>query len=72
MPLCSTRAGYTVGGGIEYAFTYNWTARLEGLYFDMDKQSYTATPLAPNGPFDIGHSADLKGGIFRVGLNYKF
>jgi len=67
-----TRAGYTVGGGVEYAFTNNWTVRAEGLYFDMGKKSYTATPLAANPPFVVGHSADLKGGIFRVGLNYKF
>jgi outer membrane immunogenic protein len=29
----STRAGYTVGGGIEYAFTPNWTAKAEYLYY---------------------------------------
>ena len=68
----STRAGFTVGGGVEYAFTNNWSAKLEGLYFDMGKQSYVAAPLAPNAPFSVAHSSDLTGGIFRVGLNYKF
>jgi outer membrane immunogenic protein len=67
-----TRAGWTLGGGVEYAFTNNWTARLEGLYFDMGKQSYTAFPLAANAPFVVNHSSDLTGGIVRVGLNYKF
>jgi outer membrane immunogenic protein len=68
----STRAGYTVGGGVEYAFINNWTAKLEGLYFDMGKKSYTATPLAANPPFVVNHSSELTGGIVRVGLNYKF
>jgi outer membrane immunogenic protein len=32
--------GWTVGGGIEYAFTPNWTVKLEGLYvsFDNDRR----------------------------------
>jgi outer membrane immunogenic protein len=67
-----TRAGWTLGGGVEYAFTNNWTAKLEGLCFDMGKQSYTAFPLAANAPFVVNHSSDLTGGIVRVGLNYKF
>ena len=55
--------GYAVGGGLEYAFTNNLTAKLEGLYvnFDRDRrnmQSILADPLAeaqralsdPHGP----------------------
>jgi outer membrane immunogenic protein len=29
----STRAGYALGGGIEYAFTPNWTAKAEYMYY---------------------------------------
>lgn len=29
----STRAGYVLGGGVEYAFTPNWTAKLEYNYY---------------------------------------
>jgi outer membrane immunogenic protein len=66
------RAGYVVGGGVEYAFTNNWTVRLEGLYFDLGKQNFSSVPLAANPPYVVGHSASLTGEIVRVGLNYKF
>ena len=29
----STRAGYTLGAGVEYAFTPNWTAKVEYMYY---------------------------------------
>ncbi|QCI63500.1 outer membrane protein [Phreatobacter stygius] len=35
----STRVGYTVGGGIEYAFTQNWTAKVEYLYYGFGDRS---------------------------------
>jgi outer membrane immunogenic protein len=66
------RAGYVVGGGVEYALAANWTARLEGLYFDLGKQTFSNAPLAANAPFAIDNSARLSGEIVRVGLNYKF
>ena len=31
------RSGYTVGGGVEYAFNYNWSARLEYRWTDYGK-----------------------------------
>ena len=30
-----TRAGWTVGGGVEYMLARNWTAKIEGLYADF-------------------------------------
>jgi opacity protein-like surface antigen len=30
--LRETKVGWTVGGGLEYAFVDNWTAKLEYLY----------------------------------------
>ena len=32
--------GWTVGGGIEYAFTNNWTAKAEYLYSDFGSRSF--------------------------------
>jgi outer membrane immunogenic protein len=68
----SVRAGYVVGGGVEYAFTNNWTVRLEGLYFDLGKQSFSGVPLAANPPYSVAHNASFTGEIVRIGLNYKF
>lgn len=68
----SVRVGFVVGGGVEYAFSANWSAKLEGLYFDLGKQSFTSAPLAANPPFSVANSARLTGEIVRLGLNYKF
>lgn len=54
--------GYVLGGGIEYAFTNNITAKLEGLYMDLGEKSVLA------GTRKIGAEA----GIVRAGVNYKF
>jgi outer membrane immunogenic protein len=35
----STRVGWTVGGGVEYAFTPNWSAGVEYRYSDLGKNT---------------------------------
>jgi outer membrane immunogenic protein len=54
------RFGWTIGAGVEYAFTNNWTARVEGLYVDLQKDNV--------GTAKVGHEL----GIIRAGVNYKF
>jgi outer membrane immunogenic protein len=60
--------GWTVGGGIEWAFLDNWTAKVEYLYIDFGTRDNVAIP---GGPFIItnGHFID---NIARGGVNYKF
>ncbi len=74
-----TRVGWTVGGGMEYAFVPNWTLRVEYLYFDLGDGSYAPgnlVGLRPNGVprYTIASSVrtSANGNIVRVGLNYKF
>lgn len=67
----TTKSGWTVGGGAEYAFTNNWTARLEYLYYDFGSESVSnvsavAPPLAYNTTFST------KVNVVRAGVNYKF
>lgn len=60
--------GWTVGGGVEYAFAGPWSAKLEYLY----AQFPTKTFLNPN---PLGAAFNVNGlhdHIVRVGLNYKF
>jgi len=65
------RAGWTVGGGAEWAFLNNWTAKIEYLFYDIDSSSI-ASPVAPNPPFAVTSHWSMQGDIVRVGLNYKF
>jgi outer membrane immunogenic protein len=71
----STEIGRTIGGGVEYALTQNISAKLEGLYYNLGKETVVGaeTPLifAPNG-YQHNKAFDTDGGLIRVGLNYKF
>lgn len=62
----STSGGWTMGGGVEYAFTNNISAKVEGLYVNLDtSENYT---LANR----VNIRRDTEFGVFRAGLNYKF
>lgn len=79
-----TRFGWTVGGGFEWMFASNWTAKLEYLYYDLGSVSYPtgATTVDPNGSIFLpGFGPEtvatrtttrFEGNIVRVGVNYKF
>ncbi|MGF9764029.1 outer membrane beta-barrel protein [Microvirga sp. 0TCS3.31] len=57
--------GWTVGGGLEYAFTNNLSAKIEGLYVSLDADN--------DFDFDIdGFDNDVDFGVVRAGLNYHF
>jgi outer membrane immunogenic protein len=64
----SRMVGWTVGGGIEWAFLGNWSAKLEYLYIDFGSAGDVAIP---GGPFVVtsGHFVD---NVARGGINYRF
>ncbi len=69
------RVGYAVGGGIEYAVTYNLTAKAEYLYYNLGTASYAVAPanaIAVGEGLFINASQKFDGSMLRVGLNYKF
>jgi len=83
VPGCNTssaqnnRLGWTAGGGIEWMFAANWTAKVEYLYVDLGTTSSTSLLVATAGgsPFPnafITHNNRFAESIARVGLNYKF
>ena len=56
-------SGWTVGGGVEYAFTNNLSAKIEGLYVNLDQDD--------NFPgLDLDNDAEF--GVVRAGLNFRF
>jgi outer membrane immunogenic protein len=71
----STEVGWTIGGGVEYAITQSISAKLEGLYYNLGKETVigSETPLtfAPAG-YQHNKTFETDGGLIRVGLNYKF
>jgi outer membrane immunogenic protein len=59
-------SGWTVGGGVEYMFAPNWSAKAEYMFADYEKQNYF-TDIVPGG-IGIGttfHSV-------KAGINYHF
>ncbi|NLH81412.1 MAG: porin family protein [Phyllobacteriaceae bacterium] len=63
------KAGWTVGGGLEYALADNWVARVEYDHYDFGKQSHTATS-AGGGSFGFEHA--VRADVVRVGVSYLF
>lgn len=60
------KTGWTLGGGIEHAFTHNISARIEYRYTDLGQISYTNFPSNLSDTSDVTHSA------VRAGLSFKF
>ena len=73
--ISGSKAGWTVGAGIETPFTLlgllgpNWTTKTEYLYVDLG--SVTSTPFVAGGATLIA-SSGVKEHIYRTGVNYHF
>lgn len=65
--------GWTVGGGLEYAFTQNLSAKAEYLYYDLGRRKVgvNLTAAGPAGGSYVSRF-DNTGHIVRAGLNYRF
>lgn len=60
--------GWTIGGGVEYAFTNNLTGKVEGLYVNLNNDN--GYRIAGATGFDDDNDTEF--GVVRAGLNYKF
>jgi len=72
----SSRVGWTIGAGAEYALTNNWTIRGEYLYVDLGSSNFTtagnpAAAFAFPNVYAQGH-INYNASIFRAAVNYKF
>ena len=63
-----TRTGWTVGGGLEYAFLGNWSAKIEYLYVDLGTFD-CSTACSPG---VVASNVTFKENVVRAGFNYKF
>jgi outer membrane immunogenic protein len=57
----TSKAGWTLGGGVEFAIAGPWTAKVEYLYVDLGRTSSV-----------LGSDASFRTNIVRAGLNYRF
>jgi outer membrane immunogenic protein len=74
----STRVGWTIGGGAEYALTQNISLKAEYLYYDLGRKTVASPGNAAvvavpalDGIYLVSRSG-YAGSIGRVGVNYKF
>jgi outer membrane immunogenic protein len=75
----STLTGWTVGGGVEWMFAPHWSVKGEYLYYDLGSMGYAVPTLTqansagtPIFGASVAASASVKGGLTRVGVNFKF
>jgi outer membrane immunogenic protein len=59
------RDGYTVGGGLEYMFTQNWSGKIEYQYYDFGNVNAIAPGVVVAGFRNDEHTV-------KAGLNYRF
>lgn len=62
-----TRAGWTIGAGIEFAFAGNWTAKAEYLYVDLGNLN-----CGLNCGVTSSNNVSLSANLIRAGVNYRF
>ena len=67
--ISTTKSGYVVGVGMEYALGYGWSARSEYLYEDFGTHSVPNTSASFSG---FVSETRLYDHVVRAGLNYKF
>ena len=60
-----SHTGYTIGGGLEYLFTPNWSAKGEYMYTSLGSKAY-------NLGGDVFDSGTIDFHTIKVGVNYHF
>ncbi len=63
----NTRTGWTAGGGAEWLFLPNWSAKVEYLYTDLSSGGTTGTF-----GYNWGYHTHPQFNVVRAGVNYHF
>ena len=67
-----SRIGLTLGAGVEYAISNQWTVKGEYLYADIGRRNSTYVSAALPTTSFIGGSSNRGLHVVRLGVNYKF
>jgi outer membrane immunogenic protein len=65
--LSFDRTGYDIGGGVEYAFTQNWTARVEYRYYNFGNWTYNSNSWVGHGTENLSNSTVTIGVSYLIG-----
>jgi len=69
----ATKAGWVVGGGLEYAWSGNWIARAEYLHYHFEDSFFGGlVPGVPDIAFGIRYGVQTNLDVVRAGLSYRF
>ncbi len=73
----TTLVGWTAGGGVEWMFMQNWSARAEYLYYDLGNQTtqnqfVAYSPSGAQWTYGSYASRSFNGNVVRAGVNYHF
>jgi outer membrane immunogenic protein len=72
--VVSTRAGWTLGAGVEYALMQGWSTKFEYLHVDLGDTSLATPAFTPAGQAGFVPSFGTftnRSDIVRLGLNHK-
>lgn len=68
-----TKAGWALGGGVEYALTPNWILSAEYLHIDLGNVDASGTVTSSNAATaTLNFSTKVKSDLVRAGIAYKF
>lgn len=62
--------GWTVGTGVEYAITGNWSAKIEYNFMDFGKNTLSFASPIPGGGVDVETTSYVH--AVKFGVNYRF
>ncbi len=63
----NSNSGWLIGGGIEWAFATNWSAKLEYDFLQLNDLTFSGV-VFPADTFTASRDIEM----FKVGLNYRF
>jgi len=68
----TARAGWTAGGGVEWGFAPRWSAKFEGLYYDLGSVTSLGGSVPPVTAVQLGGKFEVTGWVAKAGINYHF
>jgi outer membrane immunogenic protein len=66
-----SKTGWMIGGGWEYMFAQNWSAKIEYNHYDFGKFSESVTQL-PSGSVFLQNDRNTGVDVVLVGVNFRF